>query len=233
MTAMMSSLRILQTRSVGDLVRQEIIQLIKEGELKAGDKLNEVSYAEKFNVSRAPIREAFRALEGAGLVKVEKNRGVFVREISEPEARELYELRATLDEMAGRLLAPLITRAIIEELDLRLGQLRAAAVAGDMAQYFSLNISFHDRIVELAGSATLTEFYRNAMDRMHLLRRLNFSEGQGSDASQEEHRTIVAALATGEPAAAAAAMRQHVLNGYSRLGALALTGRPAPRPAAD
>ncbi len=213
----LTQLQILQTRSVADLVREEIIGLMKQGALTAGDKLNEVDYAQRFGVSRAPVREALRALEAAGLVRLEKNRGVFVREIAEPEARELYDLRATLDEMAGKLLAPRVTPAIAKELRDWLERLAAVAATGDMARYFPLNIAFHDRLVVLAGNATLTDFYRQAMDRMHLLRRRNFNEGLGSAASQTEHRAIVAALTTRDPAAAAAAMRQHVLNGYTRL----------------
>ncbi len=226
----LTHLQILQTRSVADLVREGIIGLIKQGALAAGDKLNEVDYAQRFGVSRAPVREALRALEAAGLVRLEKNRGVFVREVAEPEARELYELRATLDEMAGKLLAPRVTPAIEEELRGWLDRLAAVAATGDMATYFPLNIAFHDRLVVLAGNATLTEFYRQAMDRMHLLRRRNFNEGLGSVASQTEHRMIVAALTTRDPAAAAAAMRQHVLNGYARLlQHLPLASRQADR----
>ena len=213
----LTPLKILQTRSVSDLVREEIIGLIKQGALVAGDKLNEVDFAQRFGVSRAPVREALRALEAAGLVRLEKNRGVFVREIAEPEAQELYELRATLDEMAGRLLAPKVTPAIAAELREWLDRLAGVAATGDMARYFPLNIAFHDRLVVLAGNATLTEFYRQAMDRMHLLRRRNFNEGLGTPASQKEHREIVAALTTRDPAAASAAMRQHVLNGHARL----------------
>ncbi len=227
MNAPLNHLRILQTRSVADLVREEIIGLIKRGDLVAGDKLSEQSFAQHFNVSRAPIREAFRALEEAGLVRLEKNRGVFVREIREPEAHELYELRATLDEMAGRQLAPRVTGEILSELDGWLARLADAARAGDMAAYFPLNIGFHDRLVELTGNATLIEFYRKLIDRMHLLRRRNFDEGQGSAGSQEEHRAIVAALATRHPDRVAAAMRAHVENGYRRLTGQALVPGPA------
>src|ERR1700760_544527 len=98
----------LQTPSVPELVRGEIMRLIATGELSAGDKLNELEFSKRFRISRAPIREAFRALEEAGLVKLERNRGVYVREISGTEAEELYGLRAMLDEMAGRALAPAI-----------------------------------------------------------------------------------------------------------------------------
>lgn len=220
MPAPLSQLEILQTRSVPDLVREEIVRLIMTGELTAGDKLNELDFAQRFRVSRAPIREAFRALEEAGLVKLEKNRGVFVREITQPEAQELYELRATLAEMAGRQLAPRITTAELAELDGWLVRLSQAASLGDMAQYFGLNIGFHDRMVEMAGNATLLEFYRMVIGRMHLMRRHNFSVSLGSEQSQAEHRAIVEALKTGDPVRAGAAMHTHVTNGYRRLSAL-------------
>jgi DNA-binding GntR family transcriptional regulator len=71
MTASFSQLEILRTRSVADLLREDILHLIKTGELVAGDKLNELAFVKRFGVSRAPIREAFRALEEAGLVKLD------------------------------------------------------------------------------------------------------------------------------------------------------------------
>lgn len=221
MTAPLKDLQFLQTKSITDLVREEITSRIKRGDLMAGDKLNELSFAQQFAISRAPVREAFRALEEAGLVRLEKNRGVFVRRIEEPEARELYMLRATLDEMAGGLLAPRVNSVISEELEDWLIRLAETACTGDMKTYFPLNIAFHDRLVELTENHTLIEFYRKVIDRMHLLRRLNFDERHGSEASQEEHRTIVTALRTGQPQEAARAMRQHVINGYGRLRRLA------------
>ena len=223
MTQVLSDLRILQTRSVPDLVREEILRLIKAGELAGGDKLNEQTFAEHFGVSRAPIREAFRALEAAGLVKLEKNRGVYVREIGEAEARELYELRAALDEATGRMLAPRIAPAQVDDLRGWLKRLDATARRADMVQYFALNIDFHDRIVELTGNATLLEFYRRIIDRMHLLRRRYFAVTRDSHASQREHRAIVDALATGDPERAALAMRSHVGKGYERLVAVSET----------
>lgn len=217
MNAPLTHLQILQTKSVADLVREEIIARIKRGELLAGDKLNEVNLAQQFSISRAPVREAFRGLEEAGLVRLEKNRGVFVRRIEEPEIQELYALRATLDDMAGSLLASRMTNAIADELEGWLIRLNDAAQSGDMTRYFPLNIAFHDRLVELTENRTLIEFYRKAVDRMHLLRRRNFGEGQDSLVSQQEHHAIVQALRTRDPVRAAQVMRAHVENGYRRL----------------
>jgi DNA-binding GntR family transcriptional regulator len=215
--------QILQTRSVPDLVREEIMRLITTGQLTAGDKLNELDFARRFGISRAPIREAFRALEEAGLLKLERNRGVYVREIKESEARELYELRASLDEMAGRQLAPRITATELAELDGWLIRLGEAASHGDMGQYFCLNIDFHDRMVRMTDNVTLLEFYRLVTGRMHLMRRHNFSVG--CEKSQAEHREIVKALKTRDPVRAGAAMRDHVMQSYRRLTSL-LHGQP-------
>lgn len=230
MSALQSDLQILQTRSISDLVRDELLKLIKTGDIGAGDKLNELAFAQHFKTSRAPIREAFRALEEAGLVKLEKNRGVFVRKIGEPEAHELYELRASLDELSGRRLATRITERDIAELHGWIARLEDVAAKGDMAQYFPMNIAFHDRIVELAANATLLEFYRRVIDRMHLLRRLNFSVTYGSQASRTEHRAIVAALESRQPNRAATTMRDHVMNGYERLTTvMKIAGQKPPR----
>jgi DNA-binding GntR family transcriptional regulator len=118
------------------------------------------------------------------------------------------------------LLAPRITSGELAELEDWLTRLARAASCGDMAQYFPLNIGLHDRLVEMTGNAILLEFYRKVVDRMHLLRRRNFSVNYGSEASQAEHRAIVGALTSGDPEQAGATMRAHVTNGYRRLTAL-------------
>ena len=95
------NIAILQNHSLTMLVQRELERMVLAGELAAGEKLNELGLAERLGVSRGPVREALRALAETGLVRLEKNRGVFVREISVAEADEIYELRATLDQMAG------------------------------------------------------------------------------------------------------------------------------------
>jgi DNA-binding GntR family transcriptional regulator len=215
MTSALDNLDFLQTKTVADLVRQEILRMIKAGEILAGSRLNELGLSQLLRVSRAPIREAFRALEEAGLVKLEKNRGVFVREISAEEARELYDLRATLDAMTGKRLAKHITSGQLDELFTWLDRLETAA-AGDVGVYFPLNIAFHDRIVEMTGNTVLLEFYRRVIDRMHLLRRRSLAVPDGNNPSRLEHRRIVEALQSQDPERAGNALRAHVENGFQR-----------------
>src|SRR5262245_43228518 len=93
-----AAIELLQSHSLTTLVQHELERRSLAGELAPGDKLNEADIAGALNVSRGPVREAFRALEQAGLVRTEKNRGVFVRQVSIREADEIYEVRAGLDE---------------------------------------------------------------------------------------------------------------------------------------
>ena len=111
-------LDLLRSQTLAGAVEQEIIRRIKAGVIVAGTKLNEADLAESMQISRAPVREAFRSLETAGLVRFEKNRGVYIREITDEEAAELYAVRRNLDEMAGRLLAPRITAVSYTHLTL-------------------------------------------------------------------------------------------------------------------
>jgi phosphonate utilization transcriptional regulator len=210
-----TSIELLQSKSLPMLVQDEILRLILSGELQAGQKLNEIALASRLGVSRGPVREAFRALEEAGLVRPEKNRGVFVREISADEALELYEVRAALDEIAGRFLATRVTDAQLAELRCMIDALERHAQ--DIAAYFPLNIRFHDRLVEMTANRTLLGIYRRLINEMHLLRRHGMLHGGGLLVSNLEHRRIVDALAQRDEVAVARVMREHVMAGRARL----------------
>jgi len=216
MSSTTTSIELLRSMTLSGLVQNEILRGIKAGELTVGAKINEIELSERLGISRSPVREAFRALEEAGLVRLEKNRGVFIRDLSDDEAAELYEVRAGMDEMAGRRLAPRITSEQLEELRAMVAQLKASSSSGGGSDYFPLNIAFHDRLVEMAGNATLLGMYRQVVNRMHLLRRRGFSLSGSSEASHAEHSQILDALASRDEDATARAMRQHVENGFQR-----------------
>ncbi|MCQ8239573.1 FCD domain-containing protein [Rhizosaccharibacter radicis] len=201
----------LRNRTMTGLVRDEILRMIKAGEVRGGERLNELALSTALRVSRAPVREAIRALEEAGLLRQEKNRGVFVREVTLEEAAELYEVRAGLSEMAGRALARRIDAGMLAELRDRVSALDAAA---DVTAYYQLNLALHDRMVELGGNVILLEMYRRLVDRTHLWRRGSFDAGL--EASRREHHAILDALAAGDVDAAGMRMREHVEAGYRR-----------------
>ncbi len=100
-----ATIEMLRENSLATLAQRELERQIISGEIAVGTKLNEADIAGSLGVSRGPVREAFRALDQAGLVRVEKNRGVFVRQVSLAEANEIYEVRAALEGLIGRLAA--------------------------------------------------------------------------------------------------------------------------------
>ena len=110
------AIEMLREHSLATLAQQELERRIISGEIAAGTKLNEVEVAAALGVSRGPVREAFSALSQAGLVRVEKNRGVFVRQVSIEEANEFYEVRAALEGLIGKLAARRISIDEIEQL---------------------------------------------------------------------------------------------------------------------
>ena len=205
------TIALLQSSSLTTVVQQEIERAILVGEYAPGSKLIEATLAEKLGVSRGPVREAFRTLEEAGLVRQEKNRGVFVRDIPLDEAMEIYDLRAMMDEAVGRQLASTISAEQLKTVRGMVDAMERAVKSGQADQYHLLNLEFHDKLVEFTGNRKLTAIYRRLINELSLFRRLNLADAKLLPISASEHRAIVKAIASGDPAAAAKAMRDHVL----------------------
>jgi len=210
------TIALLQTSSLASVVQQEVERAILAGEYAPGTKLTEAMLAGKLGVSRGPVREAFRMLEEAGLVRTEKNRGVFVRDIPIDEAVEIFDLRAAMDELVGRQLAANITAAQLKEVRAMVDAMEKAVKAEDARQYHLLNLQFHDRLVEMAGNRKLTAIYRKLIKELSLFRRLNLADSWLLPISASEHRQILKAIAGGDPDAAGRAMFQHVMDSKQR-----------------
>jgi len=211
------AIRLVQSSSLAALVQREIERMILAGDLPAGAKLTEASLAEQLGVSRGPVREALRALEGSGLVQPEKNRGVHVRQISLEEADEIYELRAVLDEFVGRRLAETATAAHVRELRQIVDRMEKATARDDVDAYLTANLDFHDRMVELAGNRKLLLTYRRLVNELHLFRRTTLAQGGTLPVSTREHREIVDRIAARQADAAGAALHAHVMASRSRM----------------
>jgi len=205
-----------RSHSLPALVGRELTDRILAGELAAGSKLNEADIALRLGVSRGPVREAFRALEVAGLVRLEKNRGVYVRELSSAEADEIFELRALLDEFAGRRAAQHATAEDVRTLTAIVERMDEATRQGDADGYFELNLAFHDRIVGLAGNAKLSELYRRLVNELALFRRASFDHAANLPRSAAEHRAIVEHIAARESESTGRLLREHAMASRER-----------------
>ena len=209
---------LLQTQSLATLVQAEIEKLILEGHIAAGDKLTESTLAEQLGVSRGPVREAFRMLEEAGLVRTEKNRGVFVRRIPLEEALEIFELRAVLEQHVGTKVAQVATAAQVRALKALLKPMAQAAKQGDASSYHRHNLAFHDALLEMAGNHKLTATYQRLVKELTLFRRQNLTPETMVQYTQE-HQHIVQCIAARDAAAAGQALYAHVMGSRERTAA--------------
>ena len=209
--------RLLKSHSLTVLVQRELERMILAGENAVGEKLNEIALAAQLGVSRGPVRESFRALEETGLVRIEKNRGVFVREISLAEADEIYDLREALDELVGERLAKRFAPAARKAVHALLDEMDDASKRGDAAAYHMLNLRFHDTLVEATGNAKLISTYRRLIKELHLFRLKGLTAGGGLPVSNDEHRAIVKAIEAGDADVAGRRMRDHVRASRKRM----------------
>ena len=152
----------IQRTCMSDQIRDLVVSRIIDGTYPAGTRLKEMSLAQEFNVSQAPVREALRELEALGLMESERYRGKRVR-CSDPNAlREAYELRMVLEEQAVRMAVP-CSEDHLREMDAMLARLRAAATRGDNNAHADAAIAFHRKIVEASGNRA----FLAAWDALH------------------------------------------------------------------
>lgn len=220
---------IVQQHSLASLVLRELERRILGGELACGSKLNEADLAGELGISRGPIREAFRALEQSGLVTTEKNRGVFVRQVSIAEANEIYEVRAALEGMIGRLAARRITPGQVAKVRAVVKKMHAVSKTRDAAAYYPLNVEFHELLAEAAGNRTLIANYRRVVNELNLYRRETLERSaENIPVSTRDHEAIVDAVAKGDELLAERLLHEHVITSRERLHqALAKAGQAA------
>ena len=222
-----AAIELLRQHSLTTLVQRELERQIVSGELACGVKLNEADIAGDLGVSRGPVREAFRALQQAGLVRTEKNRGVFVRQVSIEEANEIYEVRAALEGMIGRLAAKRILPEQLEKIRAVVKKMHAVGRARDAEAYYPLNVQFHELLCEAAGNKTLHANYRRVVNELDLYRRETIlRSAENIPVSTRDHEAIVNAVAKGDEKLAARLLYEHVILSRERLHK-ALATRPA------
>lgn len=205
-------------------VYQEIERMIVSGELSPGSRLNEYGLAEQLAVSRGPVREATRALVEAGLLVSIPARGVFVREMSDIEIGENYDVRALLTGLMCARAAERRTAKETQALADLVDGMDAAIGAGEIARYYAINLEFHALIGQVADHGCAKRIYDDLIRETHSLRRSLSSPGQTND----EHRAIVGAIRRGDAEAARTLGEAHVLHGKERwISALRTAAQPA------
>lgn len=193
-----------------DRLREELEQEIVSGNLQPGEHLDEVMLANRFEVSRTPIREALQRLSSSGLVELKSRKGAFVRKISFPEMIEMFEVMAELEGMCGRLAARRITEEQVQELTDTMNACESAANSGDTDAYYRANADFHRIIYEACQNRFLAEQTKALHLRLAPYRRLQLRVRHRMVQSLREHKGIADCILKGDSEGAENALNAHV-----------------------
>jgi DNA-binding GntR family transcriptional regulator len=204
-----------QVQSLVDVVAERIEQAIMSGQLAPGTKLSEQGLAASLGVSRGPLREAIRRLEGRKLLERTPNIGVRVARLSLRDMHQILEVREALEGMAAGLAARHMSDADIAALGKLIENHGRQKELQDGTGYYqeARDEDFHVRIAQGSGNARLLHMLCD--DLYYLLRvyryRSSTKPGRARDAFAE-HKAVVDAIAARDPMAAEAAMRTHLRN---------------------
>ena len=169
---------------------------IVEGNIPDGGRIPERQLCEMFGISRTPLREALKVLASEGLVDLLPNRGARVRQLSEQDLRELFDVMGGLEALAGRLACENITDHEIADIERLHYEMYGFYLHRDMPGYFRVNQLIHQKIVEASRNATLLATYGSFAGRIRRIRySANFARKRERwGEAMREHETILDAL---------------------------------------
>lgn len=211
-----------------DRVAARLRNLLVEGRIAPGAKLNERVLAEQLQVSRTPLREAIKLLASEGLVDLLPNRGAVAVQLTEDDIHHSFEVLAGLEAMSGELAAQRITAAQLTELRAKHHEMLAAFERRDLSNYYRLNAAIHAGINEAAANPVLTATYARINARVQSLRfRTNQNEAKWKLAVQE-HGQMMEALAARDGAALGRILAGHLRHKRDTVLALLQAGDLQP-----
>jgi DNA-binding GntR family transcriptional regulator len=201
--------RPLERRVFREEIREQLIEDILSGRLQPGARIIETRIAQQFGVSQGPVREALRDLELFGFVVSSPFRGTQVRRISTDDLLEIYPIRAALEAVAARAAAPLITRAVVAQLEEHLAAMREAVARNDAHAQATADAAFHHTIIQAAGNRMLEHVWQTM--RLSITTCVTHAVTHKSlHEITERHVPLLAALRSGDPAQAEAEIRKHI-----------------------
>jgi DNA-binding GntR family transcriptional regulator len=197
------------SRSVlAEQVKDRLLQDILGGRYPSHSRIVETRVARELGTSQAPVREALRGLEALGVIEIHPFRGARVRHPSRGELLEAYAVRAELEALGARLGVPRMTDADLAEIEALLEAMQRAADGGDRHAVALADATFHARLVELAGNATLERVWRTLEPFSRTYITL-VAPGADTHWTAGLHPGIVAALRTRDPELVVTALREH------------------------
>ena len=206
----LSPIRLDSYQPLREVVCESLRDAIRRGVLKPGERLMEIQLAEELGVSRTPVREAIRKLELEGYVIMMPRRGTYVASMSIRDINEIFEIRTSLESLSNGLAAERITAEELESLQRLLVQIGGYVEDGDMENIVKTDIEFHDLLYHASRNSRLLGIISNLRDQLTRFRTLSMSYPGRLEATQEEHREIVEAIAEGDMKRAKKAAERHM-----------------------
>lgn len=202
--------KLIRTGTTVDQMVRAIADEILTGKMKPGDRLDEVSLAERYGVSRTPVRDALGQLSAMSLVDRRPNRGAIVTVMTQDHLASMFESMAELEAVCARFSAERMTpgeRAILEGEHFASRRLVQNSAESDYEVY---NVQFHTRLYEGAHSRHISDLAAMTRGRLAPFRRAQFRLRGRLVKSWEEHDAIVTAILRADTTGAGAAARAHV-----------------------
>lgn len=191
-------------------VAARLRQMLVEGDIPPGAKLNERALCEALRISRTPLREAIKMLAAEGLVELLPNRGSVAVQLDEEDVRHTFEVMAGLEALSGQLAAERIGDAEVAEIEAMHFEMLAAYTRRDLSTYYRLNAAIHRAINVAAGNPVLTGTYNQVNARLQALRFRSNQDGEKWQRAVAEHEAMVVALKARDGATLARVLTQHL-----------------------
>ena len=196
-------------KTAQEAVLSELRRMLVTGELAPGEPLRQEALAETLGVSRVPVREALKVLEGEGAVVHEPHKGYVVAELSVDDLVEVYRLREILEAEAIRVAVPRLTAADLDALAAAAADVDSAGRSGDVTAMTEANRRFHFLLFDAAGMPRLSRTLRQLWDATDVYRSVYFSGVTNRQRVKHEHKALLVALRSGDAAAAVRAQHEH------------------------
>lgn len=191
-------------------VALQLRQMLVEGQITPGAKLNERELSEELHVSRTPLREAIKMLAAEGLVELLPNRGAIALHLNRDDVLNTFEVMAGLEGQSGELAAQRITEDELSNIKALHYEMLAAYTRQDLSTYYRLNAEIHRAINAAAKNPVLTATYNQVNARLQALRFRSNQDGEKWARAVQEHGAMVSALEARDSAAMREVLLTHL-----------------------
>jgi DNA-binding GntR family transcriptional regulator len=191
-------------------LRAQLEEMIVDGRLRPGEKLDEFELAQRFNVSRTPVREAVKALVAVGLIEMRPRHGLVVATLSIPVLLEMFQMMAALEGLCAKLATRRATLAERSQLRAIHARLVAALDEGDPARFYDINTEFHELIYDASHTQFIANQTRGLRRRVAAYRRYVTYQPGRMATTIAEHERILDAIDRADAEAAFKAASEHI-----------------------